>query len=99
MLRCNPLNRPNTNELRKSLSHWDFNYHMQAQLTKQVKEAEEINNRLLINNIPSTSLALSYKTHPEAIYTSRLLDFGNLPEPKNSDDYYKQYDNISPGNY
>ncbi|RIA87879.1 kinase-like domain-containing protein [Glomus cerebriforme] len=24
----------------------------------------------------------------------RLLNFNNLPEPKNSDDYYKQYDNI-----
>ena len=23
-----------------------------------------------------------------------LLNFNNLPEPKNSDDYYKQYDNI-----
>ncbi|RIA91136.1 kinase-like domain-containing protein [Glomus cerebriforme] len=30
----------------------------------------------------------------EAIYTSRLLNFNNLPEPKNSDDYYNQYDNI-----
>ncbi|RIA86553.1 hypothetical protein C1645_829114, partial [Glomus cerebriforme] len=29
-----------------------------------------------------------------AIYTSRLLNFNNLPEPKNLDDYYKQYDNI-----
>ncbi|PKY56170.1 hypothetical protein RhiirA4_476259, partial [Rhizophagus irregularis] len=24
----------------------------------------------------------------------RLLEFNNLPEPKNSDDYYKQNDNI-----
>ncbi|GBB83746.1 hypothetical protein RclHR1_10410006 [Rhizophagus clarus] len=37
---------------------------------------------------------LSYKTHSEAIYTSRLFDFNNLPEPKNSDDYYKHADNI-----
>ncbi|GET02595.1 kinase-like domain-containing protein [Rhizophagus clarus] len=28
---------------------------------------------------------LSYTTHPQAIYTSRLLDFKNLPEPKNAD--------------
>jgi hypothetical protein len=41
-----------------------------------------------------TNLGLSYKTHSEAIYTSRLLDFSNLPEPKNSDDYYKQTGNI-----
>ena len=45
--------------------------------------------------MPSTSLALSYETHSEAIYTSRLLNFNNLPEPKNSDDYYERFDNIS----
>lgn len=28
----------------------------------------------------------SIETHPEAIYTSRLLNFKNLPEPKNADD-------------
>ena len=44
--------------------------------------------------MPSTSLALSYETHSEAIYTSRLLNFNNLPEPKNSDEYYKRNDNI-----
>ncbi|RGB23130.1 hypothetical protein C1646_677343 [Rhizophagus diaphanus] len=37
---------------------------------------------------------MSYKTHSEAIYTSRLLDFNNLPKPKNSDDYYEENDNI-----
>ncbi|PKY59656.1 hypothetical protein RhiirA4_482589, partial [Rhizophagus irregularis] len=26
------------------------------------------------------------KTHPQAIYTSRLLSFKNLPEPVNSSD-------------
>ncbi|CAB4481818.1 unnamed protein product [Rhizophagus irregularis] len=45
--------------------------------------------RYIINNLSS-----SYETHSEAIYTSRLLDFDNLPEPKNSDDYYKENDNI-----
>ena len=47
-----------------------------------------------LTDMPSTSLALSYETHSEAIYTSRLLNFNNLPEPKNSDDYYKRNDNI-----
>ncbi|CAB4392897.1 unnamed protein product [Rhizophagus irregularis] len=40
------------------------------------------------------STSLSYKTHSEATYTSRLLEFNNLPEPTNSDDYYEQNDNI-----
>ncbi|RIA83781.1 hypothetical protein C1645_785511 [Glomus cerebriforme] len=58
---------------------------------KQIKEANEINNKSQ-TNVPSTNL--SYETHSEAIYTNRLLNFNNLPEPKNSDDYYKHYDNI-----
>ena len=37
--------------------------------------------------------------HPQAIYTSRLLDYKNLPEPQNSkeinDQYYAEYS----GNY
>ncbi|POG76921.1 hypothetical protein GLOIN_2v1837819, partial [Rhizophagus irregularis DAOM 181602=DAOM 197198] len=28
----------------------------------------------------------SFKTHPQAIYTSRLLNFKNLPKPVNSSD-------------
>jgi hypothetical protein len=68
-------------------------------LQEQIKEADEINKSLSISNIPSTSLGLSYETHSEAIYTSRLLDFDNLPEPKNSDDYYERYDNITTMEY
>jgi hypothetical protein len=42
----------------------------------------------------STNLGMSYETHSEAVYTSRLLNFSNLPEPKNSDDYYEENNNI-----
>ncbi|CAB5362343.1 unnamed protein product [Rhizophagus irregularis] len=31
------------------------------------------------------------QTHPQAIYTSRLLKFENLPEPVNSTDYLSSY--------
>ncbi|RIA87336.1 hypothetical protein C1645_878110 [Glomus cerebriforme] len=65
-------------------------YSKKTEIFKQIKEADEINNKLQAN-IPSN---LSYETHSEAIYTSRLLNFNNLPEPKNSDDYYNQYYNI-----
>ena len=33
----------------------------------------------------STSI-LPYTTHPQAVYTSRPLDFKNLPEPTNTED-------------
>ena len=94
-LDVNSLNRPTTEEVRKILYSWYWDFENQIELKKQIKEAEDINNELSINHIKSpTSLVLSYETHPEAIYTSRLLNFNNLPEPKNSDDYYKQYENI-----
>jgi len=38
-------------------------YDYKTELYKQIKETEEINNR-----ISSTSLNLTYKTHSEAIY-------------------------------
>ncbi|UZO05300.1 uncharacterized protein OCT59_025657 [Rhizophagus irregularis] len=60
-------------------------------LESQIKEADEINKNSP-NNIPLTSL--SFKTHSGASYTSRLLNFNNLPEQKNSNDYYEQNDNI-----
>ncbi|CAB4392970.1 unnamed protein product [Rhizophagus irregularis] len=51
-------------------------------------------SKLPNNSITSTNLGLSYETHSEAVYASRLLNFDNLPEPKNSDDYYERNDNI-----
>ncbi|CAB4429303.1 unnamed protein product [Rhizophagus irregularis] len=68
---------------------WEINMSNLKQ-NKEIKE--EINDNLPISNKSLTSL--SYKTHPEAIYSSRLLNFDNLPEPKNSDDYYEQNDDI-----
>ena len=48
---------------------------------------DEINKQLSASTTPSlsTSNILSYTTHPQAVYTSKLLDFKNLPEPKNAE--------------
>ncbi|RIA82469.1 kinase-like domain-containing protein [Glomus cerebriforme] len=91
-LDANPLSRPTAKEIRNSLWQWYDDFKNQEELQKQIKEADEINNSLSTGKLPLTSL--SYETHSENIYTSRLLNFKNLPEPKNSDDYYEQYDNI-----
>ncbi|CAB4431361.1 unnamed protein product [Rhizophagus irregularis] len=96
-LDANPLNRPKAEEIKKNLSQWfkesvNPKSNNNAEINKQIKEAEIINKKPLINI--TTSLGISYKTHSEAIYTSRLLNFSNLPEPKNSDDYYEENDNI-----
>ncbi|PKC12173.1 hypothetical protein RhiirA5_464829 [Rhizophagus irregularis] len=63
-------------------------------MRKQIMEVDEINKSSSNSSITSTNLGTSYVTHSEAVYTSRLLDFSNLPEPKNSDDYYEENGNI-----
>ena len=98
-LDANPLNRPTANEIKSILYSWcdDFRFNYdKTGIRKQIEEADEINNNspATSSKSPSTSLGISYETHSEAIYTSRLLNFNNLPEPKNSEDYYKQNDNI-----
>ncbi|GES87548.1 kinase-like domain-containing protein [Rhizophagus clarus] len=96
-LDANPLNRPTANEIQSIIEIWRYkpSDDQTAELQRQIKEAEEANNNLSTCNVLSTHLKLSYETHSEAIYTSRLLNFNNLPEPKNSNDYYdEQNDNI-----
>jgi serine/threonine protein kinase len=97
-LDANPSNRPTADEISKILNQLINNIRNQDDLefNKYINEEEqEIKNDFLPNKISTiTSSILSYKTHSEAIYTSRLLNFNNLPEPKNSDDYYERYDDI-----
>ncbi|UZO08538.1 uncharacterized protein OCT59_028792 [Rhizophagus irregularis] len=62
-------------------------------IIKQIKETDEINKKSSFS-IPSSSTSstlIYYMTHPQAIYTSRLLDFKNLPEPKNADNDDLEY--------
>ena len=56
---------------------------------EQIKEADEV-NKLFTTSSLSTGI-LSYTTHAQAVYTSRLLDFKNLPEPKNANDNKAEY--------
>src|SRR5438046_2973618 len=77
-LDANPLNRPTAEEIGNILLSWYKN--SDIELKKQIKETDEIDNNLSTNNaILPTSLALSYETHSEAIYTNRLLNFNDLP--------------------
>ncbi|UZO01234.1 uncharacterized protein OCT59_012338 [Rhizophagus irregularis] len=94
-LDANPLDRPTANEIDEILDQWYYKFKDQTELQKQIKEAVDNNNSLPTSSIPSTNLGLTYETHSEAVYTSRLLNFNNLPEPKNTDDYYdERNDNI-----
>jgi serine/threonine protein kinase len=101
-LDAEPLNRPKAVEIRKTLSQWYRDSHdpniyfidKESKIRKQIEEAEIINNKLSARSAISTSLGISYETHSEASYISRLLNFSNLPEPNNTNDYYEKNDNI-----
>ncbi|PKC66443.1 hypothetical protein RhiirA1_535611 [Rhizophagus irregularis] len=97
-LDANQLNRPTTEEIEESLKQWFMEscvkFGNSTEIQKQIEVAEVTNNNSMISSAFSTKLGTLYETHSEAIYTSRLLSFNNLPFPKNSDDYYEQQDNI-----
>ena len=80
-----PENRPTANELVRILDRWFF-YEKNDEnsvLYSQIKECEKIRENKLKNK-SNEDKSKNFQTHPQAIYTSRLLNFKNLPEPVNS---------------
>ncbi|POG58632.1 hypothetical protein GLOIN_2v1729078 [Rhizophagus irregularis DAOM 181602=DAOM 197198] len=83
---ADPLKRPNAEELQELIEE-SYNNRNNTVFYKQIEDADEINKKpssTAQSPLSSTS-TLSYISHPEAVYTSRILDFKNLPEPKNAD--------------
>ncbi|EXX53976.1 Cdc15p [Rhizophagus irregularis DAOM 197198w] len=84
---ADPLKRPKANELYELLYKlYDESYYDENEIYKQIEEADKINEKLTSSSSLYTGPTLSYTTNPQAVYTSRLLDFKNLPEPKNAID-------------
>ena len=84
---ADPSKRPKAEVLQKTFLVLYNNWKEDLEINKQIKKANEINEKLSSNSSPLLStVALSYTTHSQAVYTSRLLDFKNLPEPKNAND-------------
>jgi serine/threonine protein kinase len=88
---ADPSKRPEAEELSDLFSDLyiknkkgSFRYEENSTINKQIKEADEINKKLPSLTATSGGI-LSYITHPQAVYTSKLLDFKELPEPKNAD--------------
>ncbi|UZO18435.1 uncharacterized protein OCT59_009748 [Rhizophagus irregularis] len=84
---ADPLKRPKANELHDLLRdlHYSSENH-ENEINKQIEEADKINENLTSSSSLYTGPTLSYTTNPQAVYTSRLLNFKNLPEPKNAID-------------
>ncbi|GBB97328.1 hypothetical protein RclHR1_02970003 [Rhizophagus clarus] len=105
---ADPSKRPKAIELYEKLSglyrnlvypssHPSSHPSSKHELVKQIKEADKINEKLTTISSLYTSTTLSYVTNSQALYTSRLLDFKYLPEPKNAID--NKDDNNSFGEY
>ncbi|UZO00659.1 uncharacterized protein OCT59_011781 [Rhizophagus irregularis] len=105
-LDADPLKRPDIKELTRTFRRWQEEYNKyykkneenqeestRTELIEQIEEVEKINKSLLNNS------SMINKKHPEAIYKSIPFNYKNLPEPKNPDDYYKSYENISSKKY
>jgi serine/threonine protein kinase len=61
-----------------------------GEIYSQIKECEKIKENKSKNRT-NENKSKSLQTHPQAIYTSRLLNFENLPEPVNSSDYLSSF--------
>jgi serine/threonine protein kinase len=104
-LDANPLNRPNAFDLSRIFNKWlrEISAYLinlenrteliKTEIVKQVEETEIINKRL------STTIKLPPTDKNFEDPRSKLLNFNNLPEPKNPDDYYSNYDSISSVEY
>ncbi|CAB4435096.1 unnamed protein product [Rhizophagus irregularis] len=86
-------NRPTTKELHQQLKKWndeikkikDGDNSQNSEIYFQLKECDKIREEKFKNR-SNEDKSKSFQTHPQAIYTSRLLNFKNLPKPVNSSD-------------
>ncbi|RHZ82713.1 hypothetical protein Glove_104g23 [Diversispora epigaea] len=90
--------RPTFDELFKELLKYSNEYQENKfennnEITIQIKEAEEFSKNQTTDTITITPT--NYETHPQAIYTSRLLDFSNLPKPKNEENFEKKLEELT----
>ncbi|POG80229.1 kinase-like domain-containing protein, partial [Rhizophagus irregularis DAOM 181602=DAOM 197198] len=93
-------NRPTTKELYQLLKKWydeieeiegsednseNADNSQISEIYFQIKECDKIRKEKFKNR-SNEDKSKNFKTHPQAIYTSRLLNFKNLPNPVNSSD-------------
>ena len=82
-----PENRPTAKELLQLFYKWlsEMDRDENSVIYSQVKECDKIRENKLKNS-PNKNKPKNIQTHPQAIYTSRLFNLKNLPNPVNSSD-------------
>ncbi|RHZ51152.1 hypothetical protein Glove_482g79 [Diversispora epigaea] len=68
-----------------------------SEIVIQIKKADEFSANQESSNTTTTTTTtpLNYQTHPQAIYTSRLLDFSKLPKPKNDENFERELEELT----
>ncbi|RHZ55122.1 hypothetical protein Glove_420g80 [Diversispora epigaea] len=93
--------RPTFDELWRELEkYWEDyreNDNNNNEITIQIKEAEEFSKNQTTDT--TTTIPTNYKTNPRAIYTSRILNFSNLPRPKNDENFEREFEELTESFY
>ncbi|RHZ85119.1 hypothetical protein Glove_71g59 [Diversispora epigaea] len=97
--------RPTFEELWKELNKYDDDYYYylnegknkDSEIVIQIKKAEEFsaNQESTNTTTTTTKTPLNYRTHPQAIYTSRLLNYSKLPKPKNEENFERELEELT----
>ncbi|RHZ85128.1 hypothetical protein Glove_71g187 [Diversispora epigaea] len=95
-------NRPTFEELSNELGKYFYDYYSylregknkDSEIVIQIKKAEEFSANQESTNTTTTT-PLNYQTHPQAIYTSRLLNYSKLPKPKNEENFERELEELT----
>ncbi|RHZ75579.1 hypothetical protein Glove_212g144 [Diversispora epigaea] len=97
--------RPTSEELKNELWKYYFDYNdylnegknKDPEIVIQIKKAEEFSANQESTNTTTTTTPtpLNYQTHPQAIYTSRLLNYSKLPKSKNEENFEKELEELT----
>ncbi|RHZ69946.1 hypothetical protein Glove_276g48 [Diversispora epigaea] len=91
--------RPTFEELYDELEKYlnDY-YYKDSEIVIQIKKAEEFSANQESTNTTTTTTTttpLNYQTHPQTIYTGRLLNFSRLPKPKNEENFERELEELT----
>ena len=84
---ADPEKRPTANEILETIAFWKdaIESNISSYSEEQLDELEEIKNIFEeADEKPFNPSTTTATLHPNAVYTSRLLNFANLPQPVNS---------------
>ncbi|RHZ83530.1 hypothetical protein Glove_91g54 [Diversispora epigaea] len=88
--------RPTFEELFDELKKYynDYRNDKDSEIRIQIENSEKLSKNLGLAN-STTPTPLNYQTHPQAIYTSRLLNFSKLPKPKNEENFERELEELT----